>query len=631
MRHLGDITKINWFEVEPVDCVTGGSPCQDLSVAGKRAGLAGERSGLYMEQIRCIKELRWRDIQSGRTGAMVRPRWMVWENVPGAFSSNGGKDFAAVLEEAVKIVEPQAPPIPVPDKGWPSAGCLSDVDGRWSIAWRVHDAQFWGVPQRRRRIALVCDFGGMSAPEVLFERKGLRGDTAESGTAREGIAGDAEAGFNSAVRDVNTYCLQGNGIDRADAAGCNGKGWREDACYTLHTIDRPAVRAEVRCLTPWEAQSARVYDQDGVWHSLNANENGGMARDSVMCYGSKPAVVAPARVLDMTHACDVIRECGDVAPSLQARMGTGGNQVPLTYGIGNGQAHEAVTMAQEVSQTLNTMHDKQAILYQPKSAMEENWAESKIKNAIRAGESKVSHAVMCEDVSHTLRAKANCAYREDTETYPVQNMMVRRLTPLECERLQGYPDGWTDIGEWIDSKGKKHKEADSPRYKALGNSIALPFWFWLLRRISARYERPATLGSLFDGIGGFPLCWERCNGKGTALWASEIEEFPMAVTKKRFGEDKMKTMKKKKLPTYTVLIRTPSGTEIMTKTNDFTKARRAYARYKGMCRLCIDGRELRILEADRLMDDGSHGVLEQIFIPRRAKEKEDIHKLRPAR
>jgi len=115
-------------------------------------------------------------------------------------------------------------------------------------------------------------------------------------------------------------------------------------------------------------------------------------------------------------------------------------------------------------------------------------------------------------------------------------MMVRRLTPLECERLQGYPDGWTDIGEWIDSNGGKHQSSDSSRYKALGNSIALPFWFWLLRRISAQYERPATLGSLFDGIGGFPLCWERCNGKGTALWASEIEEFPMAVTKKRFGE-----------------------------------------------------------------------------------------------
>ena len=138
-------------------------------------------------------------------------------------------------------------------------------------------------------------------------------------------------------------------------------------------------------------------------------------------------------------------------------------------------------------------------------------------------------------IAHALKGKSSCDHREDSETYPITGNTVRRLTPLECERLQGYPDGWTDIGEWTDSKGKKHKEADSPRYKALGNSIALPFWFWLLRRISAQYERPATLGSLFDGIGGFPLCWERCNGKGTALWASEIEEFPMAVTKVRFS------------------------------------------------------------------------------------------------
>lgn len=119
----------------------------------------------------------------------------------------------------------------------------------------------------------------------------------------------------------------------------------------------------------------------------------------------------------------------------------------------------------------------------------------------------------------------------------IGDTVVRRLTPLECERLQGFPDGWTDIGDWVDSKGKKHKDADSPRYKAIGNSLAVPFWFWLLRRISAQYERPATLGSLFDGIGGFPLCWERCNGKGTALWASEIEEFPIAVTKLRFPEE----------------------------------------------------------------------------------------------
>ena len=115
--------------------------------------------------------------------------------------------------------------------------------------------------------------------------------------------------------------------------------------------------------------------------------------------------------------------------------------------------------------------------------------------------------------------------------------IVRRLTPTECERLQGFPDGWTDIGEWTDSKGRKHRPADAPRYKALGNSIALPFWFWLMRRISAQYERPATLGSLFDGIGGFPLVWMRCNGTNSVLWSSEIEEFPIAVLKKHFGDE----------------------------------------------------------------------------------------------
>ena len=145
-------------------------------------------------------------------------------------------------------------------------------------------------------------------------------------------------------------------------------------------------------------------------------------------------------------------------------------------------------------------------------------------------------------IAATLNArdyKGPCAQdlQNDMANYPIQNSIVRRLTPLECERLQGFPDGWTDIGAWTDTKGKLHKESsDSARYKALGNSIALPFWFYLLRRISAQYERPATLGSLFDGIGGFPLCWERCNGRGTARWASEIEEFPIAVTQYWFEE-----------------------------------------------------------------------------------------------
>ena len=192
MYHLGDITKIHGDQIPPVDIITGGSPCQDLSVAGKRAGLDGERSGLFMEQIRVVKEMR------NATGAdvdirMAKPRFMVWENVPGAFSSNQGKDFQAVLTEIVRIADPDAPDVPLPDKNkWSKSGCVYDDMGRWSVAWRVHDAQYWGVPQRRKRIALVADFAGLSAAEVLFERKGLSWNSEQSIKEGQGIAGDPE-------------------------------------------------------------------------------------------------------------------------------------------------------------------------------------------------------------------------------------------------------------------------------------------------------------------------------------------------------------------------------------------------------------------------------------------------------
>ena len=202
MRHVGDITKIHGYDLEPVDCITGGSPCQDLSVAGKRAGLAGERSGLFMEQMRIVKEMRQRDRDTGRTGVAIRPRYMVWENVPGAFSSGNpkGSDFAAVVEEIIKVCEPGCNVcVCVPDKGWPHAGCYYADDGSWSIAWRVHDAQFWGVPQRRKRIALVADFGGLSAPEVLFERKGLSGNLEPGGAEGQGAAAGAESGSGGAA------------------------------------------------------------------------------------------------------------------------------------------------------------------------------------------------------------------------------------------------------------------------------------------------------------------------------------------------------------------------------------------------------------------------------------------------
>ena len=203
MRHLGDITKISGYEAPVVDVIIGGSPCQDLSVAGKRAGLAGERSGLYMDQIRIIKEMRAKDAECGRSGNLVRPRFMVWENVVGALSSPGkgheGEDFAAVIEEAIRVAEPEAPSVPVPEKGWPTSGVFADEQGRWSVAWRVLDAQFWGVPQRRRRIALVADFGGLAAPEVLFVRSGVSGHFAESECKGQEVAGDAGEGADGAI------------------------------------------------------------------------------------------------------------------------------------------------------------------------------------------------------------------------------------------------------------------------------------------------------------------------------------------------------------------------------------------------------------------------------------------------
>ena len=206
MKHYGDITKLSGYDLPIVDVITGGSPCQDLSVAGNRAGLQGERSGLFMEQIRIVKEMRERDKADGRSDEYVRPRYMVWENVPGAFSSNKGRDFQAVLTEIVRIKEPNAPDVPLPDKGkWSKSGCLYDELGGWSVAWRVHDAQFWGVtqcvdgrmlsrgtPQRRKRIALVADFAGLSAAEILFERKGLRRYSDTSRQERKTTSRDSE-------------------------------------------------------------------------------------------------------------------------------------------------------------------------------------------------------------------------------------------------------------------------------------------------------------------------------------------------------------------------------------------------------------------------------------------------------
>ena len=469
MKHLGDITKINGAEIEIVDVITGGSPCQDLSIAGKRAGLAGARSGLFMEQVRIVKEMREHDRANGRTGDMVRPRFMVWENVPGAFSSNKGRDFAAVLEEIIRIAEPEAPDIEVPEKGWNTWGGYHDeVGGRWSVAWRVHDAQYWGVPQRRRRISVVADFGGDTAGEILFERKSVSRHPAESGAARERLAGNAEAGASDSVRIRGSCDGGGKGaLVQTEKSGTLGTGNDQPIfCLQGNGIDRPAVCAGFKLGNSEQARSIGYAEEQSP--TLNAE-----------CGGNKPAVMClndqGGNVMGVNH---------DASGTLRAQE----------------HGHQSAVMAFDTTQITSKQNG-----------------------------SIPDFGKSC----HTLNANAHvpCAVIRDC------GMVVRRLTPMECERLQGFPDRWTDIGEWMDSKGKRHKDADSPRYKALGNSIALPFWDFLAKRISAQYLRPVTIGSLFDGIGGFPLAFERHNGKGTARWASEIEEFPIAVTKLRFGED----------------------------------------------------------------------------------------------
>jgi len=197
MLHLGNITEINGAEIEPVDIVTFGSPCQDLSVAGRREGLDGERSGLFMEAVRIIKEMR-----NATDG--IRPRYCVWENVAGAFSSSGGRDFHTVLKEIVSIAEPGVSVPGSEAKGklfrgrlvWPKSGGSMGVG--WSLAWRVLDAQHWGVPQRRKRILLVADFGGHRAGEILFKCDGLQGGSDQGGGTRQGTPADALEGADGA-------------------------------------------------------------------------------------------------------------------------------------------------------------------------------------------------------------------------------------------------------------------------------------------------------------------------------------------------------------------------------------------------------------------------------------------------
>lgn len=426
MKHLGDITKIHGDKIEPVDCITFGSPCQGLSMAGKRLGFDDNRSVLFLDAARIIKEMRT------ATNGMY-PTFAVWENVPGAFSSNGGEDFRAVLEELARVEQPDAS-IPRPPRGgrWSKAGAIAG--NGWSLAWRQLDSQYFGVAQRRKRIALILDLGGQRAAKILFERTSLSGNPDEGIKAWEGAPRHSQASPYGRDRGGgNSYTLK---IRSGCAGGGKGALVQTEKSATLSTLQDQTLFQPV------------VYD---------------------------------------------------------------------ARGNGDGRTCPTITGDHE-----NRITDYTTIAIERKTFNEQSFSHYKES-----------------DKCSTLNAKAGnigngseCLIAEKAIRW-----IVRRLTPVECERLQGYPDGYTDIGDWMDSKGKKHKYADSPRYKSLGNSIALPQWFWLVQKMRPYLKEKPTLGSLFDGLGGFPLVWQRAYGEGTARWASEIESFCVAVTKRRFGEE----------------------------------------------------------------------------------------------
>lgn len=472
MEHLGSVTDINGAEIPPVDIITFGSPCQDLSVAGKQKGLSGERSGLFMEAVRIIKEMRI--ATNGRY-----PTYAIWENVPGAFSSNKGGDFRRVLEA---LAESE---IPIPkSRKWARSGMARLLDRE--IAWRTIDAQYWGVPQRRKRIYLVVSFGSRSAGEILFKPESLLGYTPQSGKARQ----EAPAAVRSCVKSAGF-------IDRAPAEA-GSIGYQEEMCPTLRAGLLPAVMC------------AGFSGQNSITATPEYYS------ECAPCLRTGVTPNCLQGVFEMSHADEVLRQTdGGICPTLQSRMGTGGNQVPLVfdksyciagnivdrsetagangigvkedcsytlntvdrhavaYCIGNGQADG--TGLHEVAATLNCMHDQQAVIYAIDRA------------AFNQGENaKYDFLIDDSGKNSTLTAKgpsAVCHY-----IARLFRWVVRRLTPRECERLQGFPDDWTRF----DTAGNEIK--DCHRYKAIGNSIAIPCAVRVFRGIEAceREERKDT-------------------------------------------------------------------------------------------------------------------------------------------
>lgn len=573
MIHLGDITKIHGDQIEPVDCITFGSPCQDLSIAGRRAGLAGERSGLFVEAVRIIKEMR-------KATNGMHPTFAIWENVPGAFSSNSGEDFRAVLEELARVEQPDTV-IPRPPRGADGAKPEQSPERDGALLGDSSTLNIGESPSVESE-SLLSQILEANAPLKYYlseracqgiltraSRRGKKLPDLLKTALLEMIEWWQRGGRNAA------YTLK---IRSGCAGGGKGALVQTEKTGTLSTLQdqtlfQPAVAYKVQVLNDQGGGKMDVsYDVVGTLRAnakghdpivldvlpfdttqLTSPQNGSNPHWGDPCHPLAASAHTPSAVVKVFDA----RESGDgqivptitgdhesritdytaIAVDLYNGAVTGNTATAITcrstapnsgpkviesYGIGNGQAHSSVT--KEKSGTLDTMHDAQAVAIEHAGCLTPWDVQSR---RIFSEYGKWPALYSGEGGGHgyvfTLR------------------WIVRRLTPMECERLQGYPDGWTDIGEWTDTKGKKHKAADSPRYKALGNSIALPQWFWIVQKMKPHMGDGAKLGSLFDGIGGFPLVWETTYGAGTAAWASEIEEFPIAVTKKWFGEKEVKS------------------------------------------------------------------------------------------
>ena len=328
MKHYGDISAMDGGKIEPVDIITFGSPCQDMSVAGKRSGLDGQRSGLFYEAVRIIKEMR--KATNGKY-----PRYIVWENVPGAFSSNNGLDFKAVLEAVIGIVEEGAE-VPMPDK---NAWAYADVilgDG-WSVAYRTLDAQYWGVPQRRRRIYLVADFASRSAGDILFKSEGLSGYSAEGFRAWQRAANHFEDCSGTPGFGLDGY--NGSVSDKAATLGvnCGMSTGRNGVVLNDQGGNRMDITEDVTCTLRAEAHHPPCVLESAGFCTEHSSDSRGIGYEEE-CAPTLRAGVVPAAIAIENHPADgrVKLEDGNAIQTLTSRMGTGGNNVPLVMKIRSG-------------------------------------------------------------------------------------------------------------------------------------------------------------------------------------------------------------------------------------------------------------------------------------------------------